>query len=102
MSEAQPKPPAYLAEIPGGIRIAVKAVPGASRDQIAGPLGERLKIKVAAAPEDGKANDAICRLLAQELGLAPRCVEIETGHTRPEKLIRVMGISCAQATAKLA
>jgi len=49
--------------------IAVKAVPGAARDEIAGLLGERLKVRVAAPPEDGKANEAICRVLAAALGL---------------------------------
>ena len=102
MSDPQPSQPAYLSDVPGGVRIAIKAVPGASRDQIAGPLGERLKVKVAAAPEDGKANDAICRLLARTLGLAPRSVEVESGHTRPEKLIVAKGITAAQAAAKLA
>jgi uncharacterized protein len=102
MAAPQPAQPAYLSDVPGGIRIAIKAVPGASRDQIAGPLGDRLKVKVAAAPEDGKANDAICRLLARTLGLAPRSVEVESGHSRPEKLILAKGITAAQATVKLA
>lgn len=81
--------------------IAVKAVPGASRDAIAGPLGERLKVRVAAPPEEGKANDAICALLAARLGLAPRQVEVVAGRTRAEKTVRARGITAAEAAQRL-
>lgn len=74
---------------PEGVVIRVKAVPGASRDQIAGVLGDRLKVKVAAPPEGGKANKAICALLAKELGVKPGQVEIVSGATNPEKVVRV-------------
>jgi len=75
----------------GGVLIRVKAVPGASRDQIAGVLGDRLKVKVAAPPEGGKANRAICALLAKELGVKPSRVEIVSGATSAEKVVRVAG-----------
>ncbi|MFO0830014.1 MAG: DUF167 domain-containing protein [Phycisphaerales bacterium] len=86
--------------------LRVKAVPGASRDQIAGvlamPDGERLKVRVAAPPEGGKANDAICRLVAKALGVASRDVQLESGTTNPEKTLRVRGVSADTALAKLA
>lgn len=85
----------------GSLLIAVKAVPGASRDQIAGRLGDRLKVRVAAPPEGGKANKAICRLLAEALGLRPADVQVVAGQTRPEKTVRVVGISRDAAAAKL-
>jgi len=71
------------------VLIRVKAVPGASRDQIAGLLGDRIKVRIAAAPEAGKANKAICRLIADALGVKPASVTIELGHTSPEKVVRV-------------
>jgi uncharacterized protein (TIGR00251 family) len=73
------------------ILLPIKAVPGASRDQIAGMLGDRLKVRIAAAPEAGKANKAICTLIAQSLGLKPSCVEIHSGHTNPEKVLSITG-----------
>ncbi len=69
----------------------VKAVPGASRDQIAGLLGDRLKVRVSAPPEGGKANKAICKLIASALGVKVRRVTIESGQTNPEKVVRVEG-----------
>jgi hypothetical protein len=71
------------------ILLPIKAVPGASRDQITGMLGDRLKIRIAAAAEAGKANKAICTLIAQELGIKPSSVEIHSGHTNPEKILLI-------------
>lgn len=83
----------------GSVWIFVKAVPGASRDGIAGRLGDRLKVRVAAPPEGGKANKAICGLLASALGVRAQDVEVVAGHGRAEKTVRVAGID-AEAAAK--
>lgn len=81
--------------------LRVKVVPGSSRDQISGALGDRLKIKVAAAPEKGHANQAVIRMIAKLLKLAPRDVSIAAGHTNPEKTVRIAGIDLATAAAAL-
>jgi len=83
------------------IIIRVKAVPGARRDEIAGPLGDRLKVRVAAPPEGGKANLAICALLARALGVRERDAEVVSGPASVEKTIRVRGVSPDQARAAL-
>ena len=75
------------------VRLAVKAVPGAKRDEIAGRLGDRLKVRISAPPEGGRANDAICALLASALGVRPRDVRIATGHGRAEKIVEIDGVS---------
>ena len=87
---------------PPAVFIAVKAVPGAKRDEIVGPLGDRLKVRVAAPPEGGKANKAICELLAAALGVKVRDVDVVRGASTAEKTVRVQGITAAQATARLA
>ncbi len=71
----------------------IKAVPGASRDQIAGVIGDRLKVRVSAPPEGGKANTAICKLLAKALGVKNNQVFIEFGAANPEKIIRIAGVT---------
>lgn len=67
----------------------IKAVPGASRDSIAGALGDRLKLRIMAPPEGGKANKAICKLIAHTLNAKPRNITIEHGASNPEKTIRI-------------
>jgi uncharacterized protein (TIGR00251 family) len=82
-------------------RILLKVVPGSRRDQVVGKLGDRLKVKVAAAPEDGKANKAVCELLAESLGIGVRAVTIVVGQTNPEKTARVEGLSCEEVQRRL-
>ncbi len=71
--------------------IQVKVVPGASRSEVAGALGDRLKVRVAAPAESGRANKALCALLARHLGVKPRDVTIEDGHGSALKTIRITG-----------
>jgi uncharacterized protein (TIGR00251 family) len=92
----------YITADEGSVLIRIKVVPGGSRDQIAGTLGDALKIKVSAPPEGGKANAAVCALLARALGVAKRDVVVIAGHTQPHKQIRVAGISANAAAATLA
>lgn len=84
-----------------GIRLRVKAVPGAARDQIVGVLGDRLKVRVSQAPEGGKANRAICALLASALGVRAKDASVVAGLASAEKVVRVAGINAAAARAAL-
>ncbi len=86
----------------GGAVIAVKAVPGSSRDRIVGPLGRSLKIATASAAEKGKANAAIARTLAAALGVDSRDVTLASGQTNPRKEFLVAGISADRLRARLA
>ena len=86
----------------GGVIVPVKVVPGASRDKVAGVLGEALKIVTSAPPEKGKANAAVARTLAQALGVDRRSVELVSGPTNPRKEFRVSGITVEQARQALA
>jgi uncharacterized protein (TIGR00251 family) len=90
-----------LEESASGVLIRIKAVPGASRDQIAGLIGDRLKVRTSAPPEGGKANRAICRLLADAVGARPKDVVVAVGQTNPEKTIRIAGVTIDDVRAKL-
>ncbi len=93
-------------ETAGGIILAVKAQPGAKRTAI-GTIIEaaaspgwppaRLKIAVAAPPEDGRANEAILAALAKHFQLKPAAVTLETGGTSRDKKFRLMGNPAALA-----
>jgi uncharacterized protein (TIGR00251 family) len=92
---------AIVAPSAGGVVIRVKAVPGASRDAVAGAVGDRLKVRVAAPPEGGKANRAIERLIAAALGVKRGRVSIVTGQGGPEKSVRVEGLEVDEARKRL-
>ncbi len=67
-------------------------------------MGERdgaVLIRVKAPPVDGKANDALCRLIAKRAGVAPSRVRVTRGHTAREKTVEVEGIETAQLRAAL-
>ena len=85
----------------GGSVIAVKVVPGASRDKLAGALGDALKVTTAAPPEKGKANQAVAATLAKALGVSRRDVHLEAGPTSPRKEFLVEGLSPKQLRARL-
>ena len=82
-------------------RLKVKAVPGASRSEIVGRLGEALKIRVAAPPEGGKANREILELLAEKLGLPAAGATLVSGATSPAKVVELRGVTAEQAWARL-
>jgi uncharacterized protein (TIGR00251 family) len=81
----------FLNQTEQGVEIRVKVVPGSSRTQITGILGEMLKIKVAAPPEKGKANQSLIAFLAKLLGLKKNDIEIVSGKTNPVKVLRISG-----------
>jgi len=79
-----------------GVALDVRLTPGSARDAIEGVERRAdgrlvLKARVRAAPFEGQANDALCRLLAHELGLAPRQVEIAAGEGARIKRLRIAG-----------
>ena len=85
----------------GNCRLAVKVVPGASRDGISGWLGETLKVRVSAPPERGKANAAVERLLAESLEVPGKQIRIVQGHSSPRKVVEIAGLSDCDVNRRL-
>jgi uncharacterized protein (TIGR00251 family) len=69
--------------------VAVRVVPGASRSAIVGLHGEELKVRVCSPPVDGRANDEVCAVLAEALGLRNREVQLVQGHSARSKVLLV-------------
>lgn len=65
--------------------------PRASRSEIVGPHGDALKVRLAAPPVDGAANEELVRLLAKEYGVPRSAVEIVSGLSARRKTVRVRG-----------
>ena len=82
------------------LRIRVRA--RASRNKIeVSPEGE-VRIYVTAAPEAGKANDAIVALLAKSLGIGRRSITLVKGHTVRDKVFSIEGLDTDEAMSRLA
>ena len=81
--------------------LAVKALPNAPRSEIAGWLGDALKVKLHAPPVDGRANDELCAFLAAQLGLPRRAVTLARGNASRQKLLTIAGLTLAEVKARL-
>ncbi|HSD10092.1 MAG TPA: DUF167 family protein [Candidatus Binatia bacterium] len=81
------------------MRLEVKVVAGASRDRIAGWLGECLRVTVSAPPERGRANRAAAGLLREVLGVDVRLLE---GERSPRKIFDVPGLDAAAVRERVA
>ena len=90
-----------VTESPEGVEFEVLAKPKASRNAIIGVHDGAVKIAVTAAPEKGKANKAIVRLLARFLDIPSSSIAIVKGQNARRKRIRVVGTS-ADAVRMLA
>jgi hypothetical protein len=77
---------------PGGVRIHLQVQPRASRTEVVGLHGEALKIRVAAPPVDGAANEAIIRFFADRLGVSRSRVRVTKGASGRRKVVEIDGI----------
>jgi uncharacterized protein (TIGR00251 family) len=82
-------------------RIAVRVQPGARRDDVAGEREGTLLVRVTAPPVEGKANEAVRRLLAKRLGIAPGRVSVVRGASSRHKLVEIDGMEAAAALSIL-
>ena len=76
-------------------------MPAAARPGVVGRHGEAWKLAVAAAPERGRANEAVVRLLAQTLELPRDRVELVAGHSGRDKIVELTGITPAETERRL-
>ena len=75
----------------GAVVLDLHVQPGAKRTEVAGPHGERLKVRLAAPPVDGAANDELVRFLAEAFGVPRRQVTIVSGAASRAKRVRIEG-----------
>lgn len=76
-------------------------MPGAKRDSLVGRYGEGWKVRVAAPPERGAANDAVLALLARTLGVPARAVTLVSGHATRDKIVELAGIDAQELEGRL-
>jgi uncharacterized protein (TIGR00251 family) len=86
---------------PTGVRLRVWVQPRASRTELAGLRGHALKIRLAAPPVDGAANEALIRFLAERLEVPRSAVQLEAGAAGRSKVVAVPGHAVAIAAGRL-
>ena len=85
-----------------GAALAVRVIPRASKNQVVGALSDgTIKIRIAAAPAEGQANDALVRFLSDVLGVAKSRIEIVAGNTGRDKLISVLDMDAETLHKKI-
>lgn len=72
------------------LMLQLRVQPRASRDELAGTHGERLRVRITAPPVDGRANAHLLRFIAAVFGVPPAGVRLERGETGRDKVVRVM------------
>ena len=72
--------------------VSIRIQPRASKNEIIRMEGGKLKIRLTAPPVDGAANEALVKFLADQLNVSRSQVEIVSGHTGREKIIKILGM----------
>lgn len=93
--------PAYLSGDGGSTLVRVRLQPRGRRDEIAGEREGALLVRVSAPPVEGRANAALCKLLAKAAGVAPSRAELVRGASSRDKLVRLDGVDPARAAERL-
>ncbi len=90
-----------IKETSGGVQFAVRVIPGASKNEVAGIQDGALKVKLTAPPVEGKANRACIDYLAGLIGLRRSAVAITSGEKSRKKTVTVDGIGRRELEARL-
>lgn len=80
-------------KIEGGIVVSVKVHPNAGKDRVVGEHADKIKIAVTVAPEKGKANRAVIKVLSRRLGVKSSDIQIVSGETSRDKKVFIKNIT---------
>ena len=84
-----------------GAAFAVHVVPRARKNEIAGRMGDAIKVRLTTPPVEGRANDALIAFLAEQLAVRKSAVEIVAGLSSRNKMICVLGLSPEEVEQRL-
>jgi uncharacterized protein (TIGR00251 family) len=91
-----------LAERDGGVTVDIVVQPRCPREGVGPVMGDRLKVSVNAPPVEGKANEAVQKVLAAAFCVSRSAVTILRGETGKRKTVHIAGVSAATVTALVA
>ena len=90
-----------IRDIAGGASFAVRVHPRAKRNAVAGTMGDALKLALTSPPIEGRANQACIEFLARLLAVPRSSIQIASGETSRNKVIRVSGLSAEAVGERL-
>ncbi len=82
-------------------RVRLRVSPGAKRTELVGRHGDAWKVRVSAAPERGRANEAVVGLLAERLGIPRASLSVVSGQTSRDKVVELRGLGHLEAERRL-
>jgi uncharacterized protein (TIGR00251 family) len=82
-------------------RLRLRVSPGARKTELVGRHGDAWKVRVSAPAENGRANAAVLKLLAERVGLPRRAVSLVSGHAAREKVVQVDGLDRDESERRL-
>jgi uncharacterized protein (TIGR00251 family) len=82
-------------------RISVTVSPGASRSELVGRHGDGWRVRIAAPPERGRANEALCKLLAAALSVPRGSVRVVAGQSARVKVVEIEGLEPTEIERRL-
>ena len=91
----------YVRDSEKGVVLRVQVQPRASRDEVVGPHGDGLKIRITAAPVAGAANKHLLKFLAKKLRVSKSQMSIASGATSKAKSIAIEGITAEEVRQRL-
>ena len=91
----------YVRDSDQGVVLKVQVQPRASRDEVVGPHGDGLKIRITAAPVAGAANKHLLKFLAKKLRVSRSQMSISSGTTSKSKSIAIEGITAEEVRQRL-
>ena len=83
-------------------RLRLRVSPGARRSELVGPFAGGWKVRIAAPAEDGRANEAVLRLLAETLQVPRRDIALVSGHAGRDKVVALTGLALDETERRLA
>lgn len=84
-----------------GVLLTLHIQPGAKKSEVVGLHGDALKLRLAAPPVDGRANEALIDFLARALGVAKTHITLVAGQTSRSKRVAITGVGAAAVEQKL-
>ena len=93
--------PLDLRDTAQGVTLRVRVQPRSSRNALVGEREGALVVRLTAPPVEGRANQALARMLADALGVPPSAVQLVRGDSGRDKVVAIAGIDAATARARL-